>query len=120
MAVHSEAYTVERYLAALSVFGSSDLEWLAIQDVDAHADIEPGLRPEIEALDDIGVLERLYADGENVRKYRPAPGYVQDASILSRYFKAEYGDGLGDVASGLNEEDVVALAGETDVVELLR
>ncbi|MFB6291871.1 MAG: hypothetical protein ABEI58_00590 [Candidatus Nanohaloarchaea archaeon] len=119
MAVHSEAYSTERYLAALSIFGSTDLQWLTVEDVNAHADIEPDLEPEIESLEEMGVLEKLYASGENVTKYRPTPDYTHDAARIARFFEAEYGDGLEEAVYSMDREDIATLTGEINVVELL-
>lgn len=118
MAVQEEVYSLERYLVAGSVMTVWDQQWFSLDDIDARAHLASSLKPEVESLEAMDMLETYYSPVEG-DKYRLKDEYYPEFKRAEGYFNAAYGGNLRQAVHRFDEQDRRNLSEEIDIIELL-
>lgn len=119
MAIKRDAYSPERYLAAGSVMIARDQIWFTVNDIDKRADLYSSLKPEIESLDAMDILESHYSAIGGGKKHKLEDQYFGDFKRAREYFNVTYGGDLRSAVQKFDEQDLEELEEELEVLDIL-
>lgn len=122
---NSDIYSLERYIAAISIFGPAS----QVDAVDAsfcrgdfrnYSDLEPGLEEEAESLSETELFHSHYAGAIEGQVYTPKTEEVLEAAgEIKSYMVSEYSGDVDRFVEDFSSEDREKLRDRTGIIELL-